>query len=395
MKRRELIKLGILGSTGIFTYSPVFAKIKVPSDTLNIGVIGTGSRGQGLLSLINKANGIKTIACCDILPFRLEEGLEIASKFGKAKGYKNHKKLLDNKDIDCVFISTPFSEHGHMAIDALDAGKHVYCEKTMVKGIEETKKVVNKVSSTGKIFQTGHQYHSSRLYNHVAEKIKKGDIGEIAAISCQWNRNGDWRRKVPDPKLERQINWRMYKEYSGGLVAELCAHHMDITNWILGSPPSSIMGTGGIDYWKDGRETYDNVHIICEYPSGVKAIFTSLTTNAFGGYKIKILGNKGTITLDRLKAWLYPEQKKAPEKGVIDGVTGASIKWDEGKGYPIDIEHIDPTLQAIIDFRGCVINNSKPISNELTGAETAIMVQMSLDAIDKSSVLHWKEDYNL
>ena len=294
-----------------------------------------------------------------------------------------------------MFISTPFSEHGHMAIDALDAGKHVYCEKTMVKGIEETKKVVEKVSSMGKIFQTGHQWHSSRLYTHVVEKIKEGDLGEIADISCQWNRNGNWRREVPDPKWERLINWRMYKEYSGGLVAELCSHQMDITNWMLGSPPTKIMGTGGIDYWKDGRETYDNVHIIFEYPSGVKAKFTSLTTNALGDYQIKVSGKKGTITLDYREAWFYPEKKKDPEKGIIDGVTGASVKWDETKGYPIEIDHIDPTLQAIIDFRDSVINNTKPISNELTGAQAAIMVQMSLDAIENSSVLNWKDAYNL
>ncbi|SVA37199.1 uncharacterized protein METZ01_LOCUS90053, partial [marine metagenome] len=347
MKRRKFIKWGIFGSTGLLTYSSGLTKRKAPSDTLNIGVIGTGDRGQALLSFINKTDGIDPVACCDILPFRLEAGLTIASKSGKVKGYEDYKKLLDNKDIDCVFISTPFSEHGHMAIDALDAGKHVYCEKTMVKGIEETKKVVDKVSSTEKIFQTGHQWHSSRLYTHVVEKIKEGDLGEIAAISCQWNRNGDWRREVPDPKWERLINWRMYKEYSGGLVAELCSHQMDITNWMLGSPPTKIMGTGGIDYWKDGRETYDNVHIIFEYPSGVKAKFTSLTTNALGDYQIKVLGKKGTITLDYREAWFYPEKKKDPEKGIIDGVTGASVKWDEAKGYPIEIDHIDPTLQAI------------------------------------------------
>ena len=395
MKRRKFIKWGIFGSTGLLTYSSGLTKRKAPSDTLNIGVIGTGDRGQTLLSFINKTDGIDPVACCDILPFRLEAGLTIASKSGEVKGYEDYKKLLDNKDIDCVFISTPFSEHGHMAIDALDAGKHVYCEKTMVKGIEETKKVVEKVSSMGKIFQTGHQWHSSRLYTHVVEKIKEGDLGEIAAISCQWNRNGDWRREVPDPKWERLINWRMYKEYSGGLVAELCSHQMDITNWMLGSPPTKIMGTGGIDYWKDGRETYDNVHIIFEYPSGVKAKFTSLTTNALGDYQIKVSGKKGTITLDYREAWFYPEKKKDPEKGIIDGVTGASVKWDETKGYPIEIDHIDPTLQAIIDFRDSVINNTKPISNELTGAQASIMVQMSLDAIENSSVLNWKDDYNL
>jgi len=87
-------------------------------------------------------------------------------------------------------------------------------------------------------------------------------------------------------------------------------------------------------------------------------------------------------------------KKKDSGKGIVDGVTGASVKWDEEKGYPIEIDHIDPTLQAIIDFRDCVINNTKPTSNELTGAQASIMVQMSLDAIENSSVLNWKDYYN-
>ena len=106
MKRRKFIKLGIIGSTGLLTYSSGLTKRKALSDTLNIGVIGTGDRGQALLSFINKTDGIDAVACCDILPFRLEAGLAIASKSGKVKGYENYKKLLDSKDIDCVHINS-------------------------------------------------------------------------------------------------------------------------------------------------------------------------------------------------------------------------------------------------------------------------------------------------
>ena len=110
--------------------------------------------------------------------------------------------------------------------------------------------------------------------------IARGDVGDVAAVQCQWNRNGSWRRPVPDPKWERQINWRMYREYSGELVAELSAHQMDFCNTVLGNDLQRIQGAGGIDYWDDGRETYDNVHVVCRYRSGVTATFTSLTSNA-------------------------------------------------------------------------------------------------------------------
>jgi predicted dehydrogenase len=395
MKRRNFIEKGAIATSGLIAVPSYLASGKVlgANETLNVGVIGTGDRGTGLMSLFKEIPDADVIACCDILPFRLENGLSYANS--RARGYTEYGKLLENKDVDAVIVSTPFSMHSQMALDALDAGKHVYCEKTMVKGIEETKELVAKVQSSDRTFQVGHQWHSSRLYKHVVKLIGEGQIGEIASIKCQWNRNADWRRPVPDPKWERMVNWRMYKEYSGGLVAELCSHQMDIVNWILNDKPEMVTGFGGIDFWKDGRETYDNVHITCQYPQGIKASFTCLTTNGLGDYEIKILGKKGTITLDYTEAWFYPEDKKDRETGIMDGVSGATVKWNEEKGYPIQVDHIDPTLQALVDFKDSIKNNTKPISNEHTGAQASIMVQMALDAMENNRVEKWETNYNL
>ncbi|WP_396603281.1 Gfo/Idh/MocA family protein [Algibacter sp. R77976] len=106
---------------------------KSANDTVNIGVIGTGDRGTGMISNINKIENFNVIACSDILPFRLENGLNATN--GKAKGYSDYRKLLDNKDVDAVLVSTTFNMHSKIALDALDAGKYVYCEKTMEKGM--------------------------------------------------------------------------------------------------------------------------------------------------------------------------------------------------------------------------------------------------------------------
>ena len=250
------------------------------NNTINVGIIGTGDRGSGLIPFINQIENLNVVACCDILPFRLENGIKKSPK--NTIAYKNYKKLLENKDIDAVLIATPFSTHYQIASDAIDAGKHIYCEKTMVRGIYDNLNLIKKVKKSNIIFQTGHQYHSSRLYAHVVDMINSNKIGKVSYFECQWNRNGNWRRPVSDPSLERLINWRMYKEYSGGLVAELCSHQIDFVNWVLNDNPSKIMGSGGIDYWKDGRETFDNVHLIFEYSNGVKAKFTSLTSNALG-----------------------------------------------------------------------------------------------------------------
>jgi predicted dehydrogenase len=388
MKRREFVIKSTLASAAVATTFSAMASVlnfKNVNDTLNIGVIGTGDRGSGLIPIINRINNFNVVACCDILPFRLEKGLTKVD--GKAKAYSDYRKLLENKNVDAILLATPFNTHSQIAMDALDANKHVYCEKTMAKGYDGIQNLVTKVAESKTIFQTGHQYHSSRLYTHVVDLIKNGKVGKIAAFECQWNRNGNWRRPVPQPELERAINWRMYREYSGGLLAELCSHQIDFANWVLNETPIQVMGTGGVDYWKDGRETYDNIHLIYNYPSGVKAKFTCLTSNAKDDYKIKVMGDKGTIILDYSKAWFFPEGINKKELGDLDGVSGATVKWDKGLGIPIEVDHLDPSQQALIDFRDSIVLNKEPISNINTGANAAICIQMGLDAMYNNEIV--------
>ena len=380
MKRRDFIVKGSLASSAAL-YAPTVLGYGTFSanETINIGVIGTGDRGGGLIPFINQIPNMQVVACCDIIPFRLSSGLSKVE--GKAKGYSDYKKMLEDKDVDAVLVATPFSTHSKIAIDALKAGKHVYGEKTMAKGYEEIAELVSAADESNSIFQTGHQYHSSRLYSHVVDEIKNGKIGKITAFECQWNRNGNWRRPVPDPKWERMINWRMYREFSGGLLAELCSHQLDFANWVMGAMPEKVMGIGGIDYWKDGRETYDNIHLIYSYPEGVRASFTCLTSNAMGDYKVKVMGDKGTYILDYAKAWFYPEGSYEKKIGEVDGVSGATLNWDQVRGIPLQFDHEDPSKQALIDFRDNIVNNTLPVSNAKTGAMAATCVQMGLDAM--------------
>ena len=252
--------------------------------------------------------------------------------------------------------------------------------------------MVNISNQSTNIFQTGHQYHSSRLYSHIVDIINKGKIGRITAIECQWNRNGNWRRPVPSPELEKAINWRMYKQFSGGLLAELCSHQLDFCNWVLDAVPIKVFGDGGIDYWKDGRETFDNVHMIYTYPNGVRAKFTCLTSNSKDDFLIKVLGDKGTITIDYTKAWFFPEKNdESKKKGELDGVSGATVQWIQDKGIPIEVQHLEPSKQALIDFRNSIWSGKSPKSNIKSGAKAAICVQMGLEAIYSGNVVYWKE----
>lgn len=393
MDRREFVKKGSLGVVAASVAMPSFSQfLASKNDMVNIGVIGTGDRGGGLISIMNNIPNLNLTACCDVLPFRLESG--IAKAKSKVKPYTNYKALLDDKDIDAVIIATPFSTHSAIAVDALNAGKHVYGEKTLAKGFDGIKALNKAQKHSKQLLQTGHQYHSSRLYTSVVEMIQQGKIGKVLAVEAQWNRNWNWKRPVPDPKLERQINWRMYREFSGGLVAELCSHQIDFVNWITGATPLQVMGTGGIDYWKDGRETYDNIHLIYTYPDGVKAKFTCLTANAMGDYQIKVMGDKGTIIMDYDNAWFYPEGAKEDKiMGEVDGVSGATISWEKGKGIPLNIVHTDATQQALIDFGNNIINHKMPETNFVTGAKVSVAVQMALDAIDNNEIIKWEDNF--
>ncbi len=394
--RRSFIKKGAL-TASIPIFAPnteLFSILKgSPSDQLNIGVIGTGGRGQGLINIINRIEGIELIAICDTLPFRLSEAASLAPK---AIQFSNHREMLSLKNLDAVIISTPLNTHAAIASDAVDASVHIYCEKTMVKGDQNTLDLITKVQKNHKkIFQTGHQYHSSRLYSHVVEMIQAGDIGQVIAIDAQWNRNGNWRRHVPNPKFERQINWRMYREYSYGLTAELSSHQIDFCNWLLQDNPRKVAGFGGIDYWKDGRETYDNTNLIYSYSNGVKASFTCLTSNAKDDYQIKVMGDKATVIINYDKAWKYPEGKYDKVMGDVDGVSGATQSWTEGKGNLINFNHLEPTRQALEDFKSSIINNTIPLSNLKSGAAVSFAVDMGIRAMDLKQVVSWNPKYDL
>ncbi len=392
MDRRDFIRKSGLATAGLTLASMGMAPRALPkNETLQLGVIGTGARGGGIIRLLDSLPQFSTVACCDVLPFRLDNAIANADK--KAKAYTDYRELLDDPDVDAVLIATPLSMHYEMAADAVAAGKHVYCEKTMTYQTWEADRLAEKVADSGQTFLVGHQYRFHPLYFRVADLIRSGKIGDITNVYIQWNRNGDWRRPVPDPQYERLINWRMYTEYSGGLTAELHSHQIDFVNWVLDTHPEQAIGFGGINYWKDGRETFDNVNSTFLYPNGMKVNCISLTSNAHEGYLMKFKGSKGTIELSIDKGWIYFEPLNKKEKGMVDGVSGATLNRAEEDKYAIDFEHEqegwDGTHYAFQEFYECIRDNRLPESNVETGAATAKCVRMAIDAMRENKAADW------
>lgn len=393
MNRRDFVLKSSLAAAGL-TFSQLNAQGKQlgKNDVVQLGIIGTGDRGGGIIHILKKLPQFKVVACSDILPFRLEKA--VANAGPDCKSYKDYRKLLADPDVDAVVIATPLSMHYDMAVDALDSGKHIYCEKAMTYEIKQARQLVQKVQATDCTFLVGHQYRYHPLYFQVADYIRNGYLGDISNIYIQWNRNGDWRRPVPDPQYERMINWRMYKEYSGGLTAELHSHQIDFVNWAFDTHPSRVIGFGGIDYWKDGRETFDNVNTLLEYPNGMKVNCISLTSNAHEGYQFKFKGSKGTIELKVDQGWLYYESLNQKELGTVDGVSGATLKkFGSAEGYPIQVEEENKdwegTHYAFMDFYNCIVSKKEPVSNVKTGATAAISVRMAIDALREGKMQEW------
>ncbi|MCB0689560.1 MAG: Gfo/Idh/MocA family oxidoreductase [Saprospiraceae bacterium] len=405
LKRRTFLENSGMAALAAMVPGSIFKLSNTPSDRVNIGIIGTGSRGNWLNKLIRDIPNMSVMACCDVIPERLQMGLELADP--GSKSYTDYRKMLENKDIDAVIVSVPLSLHYQIAKEAMEAGKDVYCEKTMCFTPEESLDLGHIIQQNNRIFQVGYQHRYNPLYNNIKGIIQSEDFGELSHIECYWNRNGDWRRPVDDAKWERLINWRMYREYSGGLMAELSSHQLDIVNWIVEDLPVSVTGYGGIDYWKDGRETYDHVHSVFKYNDGIQASYTCLTTNAHMGYQMLFYGKNATVQVtgeQGHKAFMYVEptwvnQMKKPEK--VDGVSGATVKvLEPGKPIPIlagdrPEDDAEPTGKALASFADCVRERKTPLSNYENGKNSAICVAKANEAMQTDERINLKSAYSM
>ncbi|MDI6827847.1 MAG: Gfo/Idh/MocA family oxidoreductase [Armatimonadota bacterium] len=409
LSRRDFLKGSAAAvaamSVGVFGAAEKKAKA-ADLEPVVCGFIGTGSQGQLDLGRLMRVPGVKVAAVCDIYPPHLKKGMEIAQTM---RGYTDYRWMLERKDIQAICIATPLYLHAQMAIDAMQAGKHVFTEKMMAYSIDQAKAMVRTARETRKILQVGHQRRYSQMYNHAFDLVKQGVLGKITHVRLMWNRNGSWRRAVPEPKYERLLNWRLYREYSQGLMAELGSHLLHVTNWFLEATPLSVIGMGGIDYWKDGREVYDNVNVIWEYPGGIKVYFQSLTTNQFDNCYEQFMGDKGTLVLGN-KALLYPEPKAErlawsdfAHKEKVDGKeailldAGATKKLDEQaakKGEEIGGGEAkkDDYLSEMESFISCIREGKQPLCNAEEGFKATVTCLLANEAMEKGKKLFFKPE---
>ena len=343
MNRKEFLsdcgKIGFAGVTlSLFPWLQSCsdkAKQEVKGEKARIGIIGTGSRGCFHIKHLVQMPNVEVVALCDNYRPHLEDA---AQYYPKAKLYDDYRHLLEQRDGEGVIIATPLYLHAPMTLDALSAGKRVFCEKSMGYTLDECLEVYNKRRETNGVLFIGQQRLFDPKYIKAMSMIHEGKIGDVVGVRNYWYRNNNWRRDVPSPELERHINWRLYSEYSRGLMTELACHQLQNGSWALGMLPEQVMGSGHLVHWlkEDKRDVYDCVSAIFTYPNGVNMTFESIISNKHFGMGEQILGTNGTIDL---VTGMYYSDEPAPkgsgmhqliaqiESGVMSNSVFAGTSW--------------------------------------------------------------------
>lgn len=351
-----------------------------PNDQINIGGIGMGgSKGgfrQGLhdTRAVGGKNGCKVVAVCDVdRTHREEAGKEF--QLDAASQYLNYRELLARPDIDAVVIGTPDHWHAVMAVDAMRAGKDVYCEKPLTHNIDEGKTLVRVARETGRVFQVGSQQRSDARFRLACELVRNGRIGTIKRVEARlpggsaggpfpvlpYPSDLDWNRWLgPAPYTEyvkerTHGSWRHWYEYAGGMVADWGAHHFDIAQWGLGtdrSGPVRIESKGEFPPQAKEKNAYDTptqFEITFTYANGIPLIGTNKGENGvrFEGDRGWIFVSRGKIEASDQKLLDEPLPKDAVRLYVSNDHAGNFVECVRARKTPIcdaEIGHRSATL---------------------------------------------------
>jgi predicted dehydrogenase len=408
------------------------------NDKINLAVIGLGIMGNSNTRSALKVPGVELVAACDLYSGRLERAKEV---YGKDLFVTNdYRKILDRKDIDAVIIATCDQWHARISKEALQKGKHVYCEKPMVHYIDEGLGVIEAQKASNKTMQIGSQRVSSLVYAKAHELYKSGEIGKLNMVNAIYDRQDalgaweytmptdqspetvDWDRyiegmkKIPyDPK--KFFWWRNYREFGTGVAGDLFVHLLSGTHVITDSRgPEKIYASGELAYWKDGRNVPDVMTGIMSYPETPEHPAFQLTlqvnfvSGTGGSQMIRFTGDEGTMDINGngltvhhsimseapgIGGWdaleTYPEamqktlleqynKKWTPEQQKRK--TKPDIIYKEPENFDEDVEH------HLVFFDS--VRTGKPVVEDAVfGFRAAAPCLACNDSYFKKKIIHW------
>ncbi len=311
---------------------------RMRGNPVRAALIGAGGQGRSHIDSLNP-EFIRLVAFSDIRPSQQKKArISLEGKYGadarEIALIEDYHKLLDRDDIELVIIALPLHLHAPAAIEAMQKGKHVLCEKLMAKTVADCKRMGRVARQTGKMLAIGHQRHYSYLYANALEVAAQRDIlGDVRHIRAFWHRNqteggkpgadkgeyDSWFAKIPPEdqgvdfarygyrSLDELVRWRLAKRTGEGLMAELGSHQLDACGILLkavlgGSSkhavhPAAVSGVAVNSFFTDGREVEDHIFLNYEYPGDVVVSYSSITTNEADLYGEQVMGTRGTLAI--------------------------------------------------------------------------------------------------
>jgi predicted dehydrogenase len=384
--RRDMLKAAAAApALGAFYFGYGKMDEKPP---VRAAIIGTGNEGCQAMIHEHNRDYLNFIGFCDVRPSQQERARKefgnhkqyTAEDVKKLRQYDDYKAMLADPDVEMVVIALPLFLHAPIAIEAMKAGKHVFCEKLMAHSVKECKDMCRVAREQNKLLAIGHQRHYSVLYDNANYLVQNGHLGEIRHIRALWHRNNaqpriklgkdgkpvfdpvtgqpvlmrdrdgnivyqdSWKPPIPDldrrvdykkygyDSLDQLVRWRLYNKTGAGLMAELGSHQLDACSIFLGKKhPMAVTGVGGTFFYTDGREVDDHVFVTFEFPGHAKddhvvVTYSSINTNAFETYGEMLMGTRGTMIVEGEKEILLYKEAGGPKSRLT------SIAVEKGAG---------------------------------------------------------------
>lgn len=413
MDRREFLKGAAAAATmALLITTDQVAKAQdaggeaaITGPAVKIGVIGMGVWGREILTALSKMPSAQVTAICDTYEPFMNKGKEIVPN---AATFTEYAKLIAS-DVEAVVVATPSHQHKDIALAAIQAGKHVYCEAPLAHTIEDAKAIALAGKGSSKIFQAGLQGRSNLLYKHVGEFVKTGVLGTPLEAHAQWNKKDSWKRMAPTSEREKAINWRLAKATSPGLPGEVGIHHFDLADWYLSGLPVSVTGFGSIAAWSDGRDVPDTVQCIIEYPKNVRMMFSSTLGSSFSNAYALFQGNNSSLMLRENRSWMVKEADSAllgwevyARKEPVYDETGICMVADATKILAAGKEpgkegSVEPTKQALYcaleNFTRSIREGAKVAADAVTGYQATVVALKANEATLTGTKITYQPDW--
>jgi len=272
---------------------------------VNCAVIGCGVWGREILTTLATLPTAPVVAICDNYEPMLNRAKKLAPN---AEPFTDYHKLLEKKEVQAVIVATPTYLHKDIVIDALKAGKHVYCEAPLAHTIEDARAIAKAAKEAVKLnFQAGLQLRSDKQRHFLLQFIRSGAAGTTLKARAQWHKKESWVRVSPNPERQKEINWRLYKETSPGLIGEIGIHQIDELLWLTLARPRYVTGFGAILFHKDDREVADTAQAVFQTTSGITINYEATLGNSFDADYEVLYGSDAAIMIRGQKAWMFKE----------------------------------------------------------------------------------------